>query len=183
LWFLKCLTWRDGKTIVLKSPADTFRIKVLLEMFPRARFIHITRHPFAVFPSTVHLWRRLYRHEGLQLPDYRGLHDYIFQVFNRMYKRFDEDRRLLAPSQFCEVRYEDLVSHPIEQMRAVYARLGLGAFELDSAVHNYFAERPDFRTNQFVVAPEVRAQIRHYWGWFMDRYDYTQERLETARHG
>src|ERR1700730_15902187 len=49
----------------------------------------------------------------------------FFQVFNRMYKRFDEDRHLLAPSQFCEVRYEDLVSDPIEQMQAVYARLGL----------------------------------------------------------
>ena len=66
-------------------------------------------------------------------------------------------------------------------MQAVYERLGLGAFELNSAVHNYFAERPDFRTNQFVVAPEVRAQIRHYWGWFMDRYGYTQEPLETTR--
>src|ERR1700676_4997764 len=55
LWFLKCISWRDRKPIVLKSPPDTFRIKVLSEMFPGARFVHITRNPFAVFPSTVHL--------------------------------------------------------------------------------------------------------------------------------
>ena len=40
-WFLTCLTVRRPKRIVLKSPAHTCRIKVLLEMFPNAKFVHI----------------------------------------------------------------------------------------------------------------------------------------------
>ena len=32
-WFLKCLTVRTPRRIVLKSPPHTFRVKVLLEMF------------------------------------------------------------------------------------------------------------------------------------------------------
>ncbi len=41
LWFLKQVTLRHPKRLVLKSPPHTFRIRVLLEMFPDARFVHI----------------------------------------------------------------------------------------------------------------------------------------------
>ena len=34
MWFLKCLTVRESKRIVLKSPPHTFRIEALMEMFP-----------------------------------------------------------------------------------------------------------------------------------------------------
>ena len=45
MWFLKCVTLRQPKRIVLKSPQHTCRVKTLLEMFPRARFVHIVRNP------------------------------------------------------------------------------------------------------------------------------------------
>ena len=68
LWFLKCLTLRNPKRIVLKFPGHTARIRTLLEMFPKAKFLHIVRNPYVLFPSTVNLWKRLYRDEGLQMP-------------------------------------------------------------------------------------------------------------------
>ena len=77
-WFLKCLTVRTPRRIVLKSPPHTFRIKILLEMFPKARFIHIIRNPFVIFPSTINLWKRLYRNDGLQVPTYEGLDEHVF---------------------------------------------------------------------------------------------------------
>ena len=36
MWFLRCVTLRQRKRIVLKSPQHTCRVKTLLEMFPRA---------------------------------------------------------------------------------------------------------------------------------------------------
>ena len=68
LWFLKCLTYKQGKRLILKSPPHTARIKVLREMFPDAIFLHIVRDPYVVFPSTVNLWRSLYLTHGLQIP-------------------------------------------------------------------------------------------------------------------
>src|SRR5262249_40574101 len=38
-----------GKRLVLKSPPHSCRIKVLLELFPDARFVHIVRDPHVVF--------------------------------------------------------------------------------------------------------------------------------------
>jgi len=53
-WFLQCVTLECGKRIVLKNPPHTSRIKILLEMFPDARFVHILRDPYVVFASTIH---------------------------------------------------------------------------------------------------------------------------------
>ena len=39
-----------------KNPPNTARIKVLLEMFPNAKFIHIHRNPVEVFLSTRHFY-------------------------------------------------------------------------------------------------------------------------------
>src|SRR5215469_5830629 len=49
--FLKKLTWKYRRPLILKSPGHTCRIRVLLEIFPEAKFVHIRRNPFQVFQS------------------------------------------------------------------------------------------------------------------------------------
>ena len=170
LWFLKCVTVRRPKRIVLKSPPHTFRIKVLLELFPNARFVHIIRDPYVIFPSTVKLWKRLYRDQGLQVPHGEGLEEHVFETFNRMYEVFERDRRLIPPARLCEVRYEDLVEDPIGQMRAVYEQLELGEFDrVLPALKKYFADKADYQTNRFQLSPEQRAEIDRRWRPFLER--------------
>ena len=53
-WFLQCVTPECGKRIVLKNPPHTSRIKILLEMFSDARFVHIVCDPYVVFASGIH---------------------------------------------------------------------------------------------------------------------------------
>ena len=50
--FLKKLTWKYHRPLILKSPGHTCRVKLLLELFPDAKFVHIRRNPFRVFQST-----------------------------------------------------------------------------------------------------------------------------------
>ena len=42
-----------------KNPPNTGRIKVLLEMFPNAKFIHIYRNPIEVFLSTQNFYKKM----------------------------------------------------------------------------------------------------------------------------
>ena len=90
----------EPEAIVLKSPPHTCRIRTLLEIFPKAKFVHIVRDPYVLFPSTVNLWRRLYRDEGLQVPRYEGLEEHVFKTLTRMYEWLEHDRRLIGAGQF-----------------------------------------------------------------------------------
>jgi len=182
LWFLKSLSVRDPRRIVLKSPPHTCRIKVLLELFPKARFIHIVRDPYAIFPSTLKLWRRLYRDQGFQVPKYHGLEGHVFRTFHRMYAAFERDRRLLGPTQLCEVRYEELVQNPLEVMRKVYDQIGLGEFDkVLPALEDYIAGHADYQTDRYHIAPEVRAEIHHRWGSYIEKYGYCCQPAESGR--
>ena len=53
--FLQRITFRNPKRLVLKSPPHTCRIRLILEMFPDARFVHIHREPYVIYQSTRHL--------------------------------------------------------------------------------------------------------------------------------
>jgi hypothetical protein len=173
LWFLKSMTVRSPQRIVLKSPPHTCRIKVLLELFPEARFIHIVRDPQVIFPSTLNLWRRLYRDQGLQVPKYQGLEEHVFRTFQRMYEVFQRDQHLISPSQFCEVRYEDLVQDPVAQTRRIYQQLDLGKFDdFLPKLKDYLAGHAEYQTNRYSNSPEVRAEIDRRWGPLMKQYGY-----------
>jgi len=172
-WFLQCLTLRNPKRIVLKSPAHTCRIRVLLELFPKAKFVHIVRDPYVIFPSTLNLWKRLYVDQGLQSPKYKGLEEYVFRTFERMYQVFERDRHLIGPGQFCEVHYEDLISHPIRQMQRIYEELELGDFNaVRPAIETYMGGQKDYKTNRYQLTPENRAEIDRRWEKYLVQYGY-----------
>lgn len=175
-WFLKCLTVRSPRRIVLKSPPHTFRVKTLLEMFPKARFVHIVRNPFVVFPSTINLWKRMYRNDGLQMPRYEGLEEHVFTTFARMYETFERDRDLVPPGQLCDVRYEDLVARPLDEMERIYGELGLGEFEaVRPKMTAYFDAKADYKTNRYQLPDELAAEVGRRWSGYFDRYGYSKQ--------
>ena len=180
LWFLKCLTLRDPRRIVLKSPPHTGRIKVLLELFPQARFVHIVRDPYVIFPSTVNLWKRMHRRDGLQVPHHECLDEHTFATFERMYASFERDRQLIGPTRYCEVRYEDLVADPIGEMRKIYDGLELGQFARAlPGLEEYVAGQKDYKTNRYEISPEIRAEITRRWSAFIEKYGYAAETAEV----
>jgi hypothetical protein len=176
LRLLRRITFRNPKRLVLKSPTHTCRIRTLLEVFPDARFVHIVRDPYVVFPSTVNLWKSLYRTHGLQTPTFAGLEEHVFSTFTHMYEKLEEGKKLVEPSRFYELRYEDLIQNPIEEMRKLYEHLGLGGFEeVRAQLETYLAANKEYRTNKYDLTPELRAEVTRRWGDVIRRYGYAQD--------
>ncbi|MEX0819493.1 MAG: sulfotransferase, partial [Pirellulaceae bacterium] len=176
-WFLRALQVKSpGKRIVLKSPTHTFRVPVLLDMFPNARFVYLVRDPFIVFPSMLKTWQRLYRYHGFQPPKALGLEEYILKNFEHLHRVFEEDRERIAPGRLCVMRYEDLVSDPIEQMRRLYEELDLGGFDdVKPQLEQYVAGLSDYVPNRHNLAPELHEQIATRCADYIEKYGYSTE--------
>jgi len=172
-WFLQKLTYKTGRRLVLKSPPHTARIKTLLEMFPDAIFIHIVRDPYAVFPSTVNLWRTLYATHGLQIPTNEGIEETVLRTFVRMHEKLEEGRALLRQDQFYELTYEDLVKNPAEAMRAIYRHFGLGGFEAClPKLREHLAGLTSYQRNAYRLSDAQRNLVTRCWGDIIRRYGY-----------
>jgi len=173
--FLKCVSYLSGKRIVLKSPLHTCRVEALTELFPDARFVHIVRHPFAVYPSTIRLWKRLSADHGLQTSELEGLEESVLATFNRMYDVFESTRHRIKPNRFCEVHYENLVADPIGELRRIYQALELDDFDkVLPALERYVSETSDFKTNRYQLSLPERNEITKRWRSFFERYGYSQ---------
>jgi hypothetical protein len=173
--FLRRVTCRRPGRLILKSPTHSCRIRHLLRLFPDARFVHIVRNPYLVFPSTLNLWKSLYETHGMQQPTFAGLDEHVFRTFEHLYEKLEEGKRLLRPGQFHELRYEDLVRDPVGEMRALYERLGLGGFEeVRPRLEQYLAGSRDYKTNRYALAPAVRAEVGRRWGDVIRRYGYAE---------
>ena len=174
-WFLQRVFFREQRSLVLKSPPHLGRVKVLLEMFPDARFVHIVRNPFAVYPSTLRLWKSLIQTQSVQVPRWEWLSDFVFTTFSRLYTAFEESRPLIPSGQYCEIRYEQLVENPVDTVQSIYQNLGIDSFEdMLPQLASRVADFKDYRTNQYELDEATRSQIRKKWGGFMERYGYTR---------
>jgi hypothetical protein len=171
--FLQELTYKHHKRLVLKSPTHSCRVKTLLELFPDARFVHIVRDPYVVFPSTVNLWKSLYITFGLQRPTFQGLEEHVYKTFNRVYDKIEEGKGLIDFDRFYELRYEDLVGDPVGQMATLYDHLGLGGFEqVLPKLQAHVANNAGYKTNRYQLGDEQRAEITRRWGSVIRQYGY-----------
>jgi len=181
LRFLKEISLRDPRRLVLKSPPNTCRIPTLLEMFPDARFIHIVRDPIAVYPSTVNLWKKMYLAHGLHKPTFEGLENRVFKTYLEVHRRFEETRALIRSDRFHELRYEDLVRDPENEMSKLYAKLDLGGFEnVRPDLERYLAKNADYERNKFQPSSEQLAEITSRLGEVMRQYGYLNVPLRAA---
>lgn len=118
-----------GRRLVLKSPAHTGRIELIREVFPQARFVHISRHPYRVFRSNLHRLVGITDESPYAEEAAKETAEVVLSSHRWVYDAYFRDRPLLGPGQLHELRYEDLISDPMGQLEQLYASLGLHGFK------------------------------------------------------
>jgi len=84
--------------LVLKSPCHTGRVRLLLKLFPKARFIFIHRNPYEVFLSGAHLASTTYGWQFLQQPSDSDLQEYILRQGEILHSEYFSSRGFLGPN-------------------------------------------------------------------------------------
>lgn len=174
VFFLKKLTWKYGRPLVLKSPPHTCRIRLLLDLFPDARFVHIHRNPYIVFQSTRHWLRIAGPWWHLQRPDLNHVEARILRTYKEMYEVFFEERLLIPAGHFHEVSFEKLEAEPVVQMRRLYEALNLPDFkQVEPALRRYLESVSDYRKNTLPeLSPSLRKQIAGEWRRCFEEWGY-----------
>jgi omega-hydroxy-beta-dihydromenaquinone-9 sulfotransferase len=172
--FVQKLSFKYGKQLVLKSPGHTCRIKLLLELFPDARFVHIHRNPYDVYRSTLHTLRKVAPWMALQRPQFGDLEERTIHQYKQVYDVFFEERGLIPKGRFHEMGFESLEADPIGQMRQLYEALALPDFNaVEPALKRYVESVSGYQKNRFTELPaDVRSRIAQEWRRCFDEWGY-----------
>jgi hypothetical protein len=171
---LKKLSWKHQRPLVLKSPPNTCRLRLILEMFPDARFVHIHRDPYVVYQSTCRLHVKCMENYALQRPDVSAIHGRVIRQYAQMFDAYFEEKSLIPKDRFCEITYADLETDPVGQMRRVYETLALPDFSaVEPAVKEYVASLAGYEKNAHGELPsEVRDEIARSWRRSFEKWQY-----------
>lgn len=172
--FVRKLTWKYKRPLVLKSPTHTGRIKLILQLFPTARFVHVHRDPYAVFQSTRRLYEKAVAPSYLQQPDPAQLDTGILRRYKLMYDAFFEERSLIPAGQFCEIGFEALERDPVAQMANVYEQLRLDGFDqVQPQVQQYLDARSSYQKNEHpALAEPLRQGVAQSWRRSFEAWGY-----------
>jgi hypothetical protein len=176
-WLVQKLSLKHGRPLVLKSPGHTCRIKMLLELFPGAKFVHIYRDPYVVFQSTRHMIRKAWPWWSLQRPDESKLDDRIVSQYKEVFKVFFEERDLIPPGCIHEVSFEELEKDPIRQLQRLYECLDLPSFaSVEPVLRDYLRTLAGYKKNIFAELPsEVRERLAREWQDCFEKWGYPMQ--------
>jgi hypothetical protein len=153
--------YRDGQQLVIKNPTDTARIKLLLDLFPDAKFVSIHRHPYDVISSTLKMLKVGLPVTTLQkLPSVAELQQIVMSRYKTLYNAYLEQKDLIPKNQLFEIRFEDFVTTPLDHLKNLYQHLQLPNFDVAAEKFKaYFDVNKDYKSDRYNVNEPLKSQI------------------------
>lgn len=173
---LKYITFKSrGKQLILKSPPNTERVRVLLEMFPDAKFIFLSRNPYQMYYSIRNMWMKaILGYYSVQKITGKELDDIIFDHFGYLTDRYLQDKSLIPRGNLIEISYEDLIKDPYNIVHQIYSGLSLPGFErIADDLKLQIANEMNYKPFQFSYSDETFRMIDARWGKYLRLWNYS----------
>jgi hypothetical protein len=180
----KIMLQTGGKRVVVKSCTHTARIRILLEMFPDAKFVHIHRHPYEVFASTLHMRSHTDWENFFQVPDVDPelvRRTQTLALGQRLFERVIEDRHLIPEGNYLEIAYQDLVGHEAEAIERIYSQFQLPNWDKCKPVlDQYVSGLAGYKRNKLNLDQRSRDDVWEWWGAAFQAFGYDRDYAITS---
>ena len=171
--FMKKLTIRDPKPIITKSPGHTFRVEILRELYPEAKFVYIHRHPYEVLRSTIHLREVMFQTNALGRINLENHDELVFQAYEQCIQTYEADKAQIPAGHLHEIRYDVFEKDIVNQLRQVYETLSLPDFShVQPKIEQYVAAQKEYKKNQFATDPKLAEVVNTRMKFVLDLYGY-----------
>ena len=173
-YFLKKVSFANpGKSLIIKSPCNTARIKEIRELYPDAKFINIHRNPYEVYYSNVNLYETILPFFSFQKINEGQIKEFILSSYEEVYKKYLDRISSLPSEDYVDISYEELVQDPMVTLRKVYSKLGMQGFQ---AAYPYIQAEvkanENYSRNKFVMKENVKEEIYNRWKFMFDYWGY-----------
>jgi hypothetical protein len=166
--------------LVIKNPVNTGRIKLLLEMYPDAKFIHIYRDPIVTYLSSVKFFTSLLPTTSLENYNDEYIINMIIQNYKRLISDYFETKNLIPEENLYEMKFEEFDEDNLIHLKGIYEKLKLETWD-DAKPHfkEYIQAQKHYRKNKYKITRAELDLLMNEWGFALEKFDYKiSENLE-----
>ena len=168
--------------IVIKNPLNTGKIKLLLEMYPDAKFIHIYRNPVVTYLSTDRFYKSLL--PATHLEDYEEdfVTEKIIQNYKNLMKDYSKTKNLIPKENLYEIKFEDFEEDSLLHLKEIYDQFALETWEkAKPCFEAYIKTQKHYQKNKYKISREELDRLNKEWSFSMKSLNYgLPENLEIV---
>jgi hypothetical protein len=172
--FVQKLSLKYAKPLVLKSPAHTAKIRLLLEMYPQAKFVMIHRHPYEVAVSGQHMYQKNLPLMALQKFDTSELGDELVEHFGSLFDAYFDQKGLIPVENLIEIPFAELDRDPMGTLARIYEQLDFADFEVTRPqIQAYVDSLSSYSKNKHKqLAPRLKTLVAERWARCFSEWGY-----------
>ncbi len=169
----KSLKNTNKEIFLSKNPSNTGRIKLLLEMFPNAKFIYIHRNPIEVFLSIQKFFSQMLPHLTLQNISAKEIDNDIFQLYKNLMSDYIDQKNTIPQGNLIEISFDQLQEDPLLVLKDIYKQLHIMNFDkAEPGFTRYLKGIKQYKKNKHRIKKDVLDRILSEWKTFMTIPNY-----------
>jgi hypothetical protein len=119
--------------LLLKSPTHTFRLPLLQQLFPRAKFVWVGRHTGEMLASNLRMWHAMVASHGLWACPDAALDDFLREMVHACAGVLTRCLDDMPRESMLWIDFQQLRTNPTQVLQRVLRFLGVGGQSADSA--------------------------------------------------
>jgi len=170
----KAMLNTGGDIPLLKNPCNTGRIKVMLDMYPNAKFVFLQRNPVIVFLSIKKFFSELLPTLWFHTITGEELDAMIFDIYVDLINDYLNTRSLIPPENLVEIKFEEYEKDPLNFIKDLYNRFRISGFEKAKPnLQAYIESMSGYRKNRYEISRDLLDKIIEKWGFTMELWGYS----------
>ncbi len=162
-----------GKRFLSKNPPHTGRVKDLVKMYPKAKFIYLIRNPYTVFESTKSFFTKTIKPLKFQDISEDQIEKNIIEVYKKLYHTYENDKKLIPKGNLVELKFEDFETDAYAMTEAIYEMLNLEGFsEAAPKFKAYINEKKGHKKNNYEYNFETINKVNEHWEFALKDWKY-----------
>jgi len=177
LFTIKRFAYRTKKKkLLLKSPPNTARIKELKSIFPNAKYVFIHRNPYEVFYSMYHMLKNITeKFYALQEINDEERERTILDYYRFVLEKYEKEKKFIPEGNLVEIKYEDLLENPLEQISRIYRKLNLPSFSSEEGrIVEKIRREKNYKTRKYAMDRNTIDKINLNWPDLLQRLGYPE---------
>lgn len=171
----KILFYKNNKEqLMLKNPPNTARIKILLELFPQAKFVNIHRNPYDVFSSMKNMYKKSIQNHFFQKMSDEEIDEKILKWYEELMKQYMAQVPLIPPANLVDIKYEQFEKDPLTHLESLYQHFQLDFSTAKPLVQAHLMQIKTYKKNQLNLTPAQRDTIFNRWSFAFEYFGYSR---------